>query len=250
MSDHWDFYFFVVDGKPCSTMLDMGLVTEAPVEERPWLFSVRLPLSRPRADGLTENAEAEELGKIEEVLVRTLRTRCDAQFVGRMTWNGTRDLFFYAPKQEGLGAAMGEALGPSPQRRVMSQVREDKDWQHYLEVLFPGPVEQRWMADRRVVDELKKAGDRVEHARPIDHFATFAREAHARSFAEACEALRFEVEARELDDGSAWSVRATRADAAELAHVHEVATSLLLLAEEHDGKYDGWGCPVQKQADA
>jgi regulator of RNase E activity RraB len=39
-------------------------------------------------------------------------------------------------------------------------------------------------------------------------------------------------------------------DPAELAHVHEVATSLLLLAEEHDGKYDGWGCPVKKDTDA
>jgi len=250
MSDHWDFYFFVVDEKPCSTMLDMGLVTEAPVVERPWLFSVRFPLARPRADGLTENAEAEELGKIEESLVRALRTRCDAQFVGRMTWNGTRDLFFYAPKQEGLGAALGEALGPAPSRRVMSQIREDKEWQHYLEVLYPGPVEQRWMADRRVVEELKKAGDRVEHARSIDHLATFTREVHARGFARACEALRFETEARELDDGSGWSVRATRSDAAELAHVHEIATSLFLLAEEHEGKYDGWGCAVQKQADA
>jgi regulator of RNase E activity RraB len=149
-----------------------------------------------------------------------------------------------------MGAALGEALGPSPTRRVMSQVREDKEWQHYIEVLFPGPVEQRWMADRRVVDELKKAGDRLEHARPIDHFATFTRELHARSYAAACEGLRFEVEARELDDGSGWSVRATRVDPAELAHVHEVATSLLLLAEEHDGKYDGWGCPVKKDTDA
>jgi regulator of RNase E activity RraB len=250
MSDHWDFYFFVVEDKPCSTMLDLGLVSDAPVASKPWLLSVRFPLLRPRGDGLTDNQEAEELGKIEEALVRALRTHCDAQFVGRMTWNGTRDLFFYAPRTEGMGAALGEALGPSPTRRVMSQVREDKEWQHYLEVLFPGPVEQRWMADRRVVDELKKAGDRLEHPRPIDHFATFTREVHARSYAGACQGLRFEVEARELDDGSGWSVRATRVDPAELSHVHEVATSLLLLAEEHDGKYDGWGCPVKKDTDA
>ncbi|MFO0713636.1 MAG: DUF695 domain-containing protein [Sandaracinus sp.] len=250
MSDHWDFYFFVVEDKPCSTMLDLGLVNDAPVASKPWLVSVRFPLLRPRSDGLTDNAEAEELGKIEEALVRALRSHCDAQFVGRMTWNGTRDLFFYAPRTDGMGTALGEALGPTPSRRVMSQVREDKEWRHYLDVLFPGPVEQRWMADRRVVEELKKAGDRLEQPRPIDHFATFTREVHARSYADACAALRFDVEPRELDDGSGWSVRATRVDPAELTHVHEVATSLLLLAEEHDGKYDGWGCPVKKDTDA
>jgi hypothetical protein len=62
MSDHWDFYFFIVDGKPCSTMLDLGLVNEAPLASRPWLLSIRTPLSRPRADGLTDNPEAVELG--------------------------------------------------------------------------------------------------------------------------------------------------------------------------------------------
>jgi regulator of RNase E activity RraB len=250
MSDHWDFYFFIVDGKPCSTMLDLGLVNEAPLASRPWLLSIRTPLSRPRADGLTDNPEAVELGQLEEALVRALRKRCDALFVGRMTWNGTRDLFFYAPRAEGLQAGLAEALGPRPGRRVMSQAREDPEWQHYLEVLFPGPVEQRWMADRRVVDELKKAGDRLEHPRPIDHFALFEDEAHARAFAEACGAIGFDVDARPLEDGSGWSARATRVDPAELAHVHEVATSLLLLAEEHQGRYDGWGCPVQKQPDA
>jgi hypothetical protein len=250
MSDHWDFYFFVVDDKPCSTMLDLGLVRVAPLAERPWLISVRLPLLRPRADGLSDNTEAEELAKVEEALIRTLRKHCDALFVGRMTWSGTRDLFFYAARAEGLQAGLGEALGPSPKRRVMSQVREDKEWQHYLEVLFPGPVEQRWMADRRVVEELKKAGDRVEHPRPIDHVAIFPGEAQASAYGAACRELRFEVEVRALDDGSGWSVRATRESPAELALVHEVATSLLLLAEEHEGRYDGWGCPVQKQPDA
>lgn len=250
MSDHWDYYFFLVDGKPCSTVLDLGLVNEAPIEAKPWMLSVRFPLSRPRVDGLTDNAEADELGKVEEALVRSLRTHCDAQFVGRMTWNGTRDLFFYAPRADALGVALGEALGPSPTRRVMSQVREDKEWQHYLEVLFPGPIEQRWMADRRVVDQLKKQGDRLDQPRAIDHFATFTREVHARTYAAACAGLRFEVEARELDDGSGWSVRATRVDSPELVHVHEIAASLHLLAEEHDGRYDGWGCPVKKDTDA
>lgn len=250
MSDHWDFYFYVVDDLPCSTMLDLGLVSEAPLEAKPWLVSVRTPLTRPRVDGLTDNEEAEELGKLEERLVRALRTHADGRFVGRMTWNGTRDFFFYASRAEGVTAALTEALGPSPSRRVMSQVRDDKEWQHYFEVLFPGPIEQRWMADRRVVEELKKAGDRLDQPRPIDHIATFAREASARSYAAACAALGFEVEARERDDGSDWSVHATRVEPAELLHVHETAASLHLLAEEHEGAYEGWGCAVRDGSDA
>ena len=250
MSNHWDFYFFVVDGKPCSTMLDLGLVSLAPMPTRPWLLCVRIPLAKPRSDGLTDNAEAEELSKLEEPLQRAIAVACDAQFVGRMTWNGTRDLFFYARSTEGFAQAMQSVLGAPPARRVMTQVREDKEWQHYLEVLFPGPIEQRWMADRRVVEELKKAGDRVEQPRVIDHNASFPSERQAEAFAAECRTLRFEVQVRALEDGSAWTVQASRVDVAELLHVHELVANLQTLAEECGGKYDGWGCSVVRETDA
>lgn len=250
MSSHWDFYFFVVDGKPCSTMLDLGLITLAPVASRPWLLCVRIPLLKPRSDGLTDNAEAEELGKLEETLQRAISAGCDAQFVGRMTWNGTRDLFFYARSTEGFGQAMQTGLGKQPSRRIVTQVREDHEWLHYLEVLYPGPVEQRWMADRRVVEELKKAGDRVEQPRDIDHMASFPSERQAEAFAGECRTLRFEVQVRATDDGSAWAVQANRKDVAELIHIHEIVANLETLADECGGKYEGWGCPVVRDADA
>jgi uncharacterized protein (TIGR01619 family) len=250
MSSHWDFYFFVVDGKPCSTMLDLGLVTLAPIANRPWLLCVRIPLLKPRADGLTDNTEAEELGKLEEAFQRSICVSCDAQFVGRMTWNGTRDLFFYARSTETFAQAMQSAWGTLPPRRVMTQVREDKEWLHYLEVLFPGPIEQRWMADRRVVEELKKAGDRVEQARVIDHSANFPSERQAQAFASECRTLGFEMQVRATDHGSAWSVQASRVDVAELLHVHEIVANLQTLAEECGGKYEGWGCAVVRETDA
>lgn len=250
MSDHWDFYFFVVDGKPCSTMLDLGLVNDAPITGKSWLLSVRLPLARPRPDGLTDNPEAEELAKVEEALLRSLSKRCGAQFVGRMTWNGTRDLFFYAANPEGMQEAVGEALGPKPSRRVLTLSKQDPEWQHYLEVLYPDELERLWMRDRRVVEELRRVGDRLDHPRVVDHVALFPNEAGAVAFGQACQALRFEVVSRPLDDHSGWQVEVSRTDTVELAHIHEVSSSLFLLAQEHAGTYDGWGAPVVKGTDA
>lgn len=249
MKENWDFYFIVIDGRPCSTMLDLGLAAEAPRSDRPWLVSVRLPLLRPRPDGLADDAEADELGRLEDSLVRVLRARLEAQFVGRMTWNGTRDLFFYAARHEGLDEAMLEALGVAPGRRALAQVRQDRPWQHYREVLFPGPLERRWIADRRLVDELAQAGDRLERPRPVDHFASFQREDAAQAFASACAALRFDVEVR-ANETQGWTVRASREDPVELGHIHEVVTSLFVLAEEHRGVYDRWGCALWRQLDA
>lgn len=252
MSDRWDFYFFVVDGMPCSTMLDLGVSEHAPMEDKPWLLLVRFTLQEPRVDGLTSDAEAARLAKHEDALVRTLAERCEGQFVGRMTWNGTRDLFFYASQAEpfplALREALGESMGSEPAGRVMSQVRKDPLWKHYLEVLFPGPLELRWMADRKLVDGLRDRGDRLEHPRPVRHAARFRTDGHARAFARAARDVGFEAEIDE-EDGThiAWL---TRTDAPLLVHIHEVTSSLLVLAEEHGGSYDGWECAPHAGPDA
>ncbi len=252
MSDRWDFYFFVVDELPCSTMLDLGVSEQAPIREKPWLVSIRFELQAPRADGLTTDGEASELATHEGELVRALGARCEGQFVGRMTWNGARTLFFYAASperlEEALVAALGAKFGSEPTRRVTTQVRADPAWRHYLEVLFPGPLELRWIADRHLVDELRDAGDRLDHARSVTHTARFTTDGHARAFARACRDAGFDVEHDE-EDGS-FVARASRRDLATLVHIHEITSSLLVLAEEHQGVYDGWGCAVERGPDA
>lgn len=251
MADHWDFYFFVVDGRPCSTMLDLALVSSAPLAARPWLLSIRLPLAEPRTDGLSANTEAEVLGKIEDALVRSLEARCGALFVGRMTYRGVRDLFFYARKADGLDEAMAEVLAGFPKRRALSRKQHDPGWRHYLDVLYPGPLEWQWIKDRRVVDTLKEQGDRSDVLRPIDHHAFFDDEAAATAWAASVRTMGFEVEVRRREDQpTEWTAHAVREDPAVLAHVHDIASRLYGLAEEHGGRYDGWGCSVVRPHDA
>jgi uncharacterized protein (TIGR01619 family) len=246
----WDFYFFVADGRPCSTMLDLSHLERAPDAERPWLVSVRVPLRAPRPDGLATNAEATELGQIEDALVRSLEAHCSAIFVGRMTWNGVRDLFFYCKRTEPLEQALGAALEGAQPRRLLTRKQSDAEWKHYLDVLYPGPLELRWMKDRRVVEALAEAGDKSDIARPIDHHARFTVRASAEAWARAVRQMGFDV-AIERDEGTseAWSAHAVREDPSELAHVHDIAERLLGLAEENDGTYDGWGCAVVRGHD-
>jgi regulator of RNase E activity RraB len=248
---HWDFYFFVVDGRPCSTMLDLSLVRIAPDATRPWLISVRVPLESPRPDGLTTNAEAAALGKLEDALVRALDAHCGALFVGRMTWNGVRDLFFYAENETGLEFALGDAMqGLSTPRRVMSRKQKDPEWRHYLDVLYPGPLEWQWMQDRRVVEKLAESGDKGAIARPIDHHARFEQRDAAEAWARAVREMGFEVAIERREGGAeAWNAHAVREDPAELAHVHDIAVRLFGLAEENGGHYDGWGCSVVRGHD-
>jgi regulator of RNase E activity RraB len=247
---HWDFYFFVADGRPCSTMLDLSLVSGAPDAERPWLVSIRIPLRDPRPDGLASNAEATSLGSLEDGLVRSIDASCGGVFVGRMTWNGVRDLFFYVKRTETLEQALGAGLTGTEPRRVMTRKQKDAEWRHYLDVLYPGPLEWQWIKDRRLVESLAESGDKSDIARPIDHHARFADRSEAEAWAIAVRQMGFEV-AIERVEGSeeAWSAHAVREDPSELAHVHDIVERLYGLAEEHGGTYDGWGCSVVRGHD-
>lgn len=248
---HWDFYFFVVDGRPCSTMLDLALISAAPDPERPWLLSVRMPLKEPRPDGLATNAEATVLGGIEDGLVRSLGAHCGAVFVGRMTWNGVRDLFFYAKRTETLEQALGAGLAGTEPRRVMTRKQKDAEWRHYLDVLYPGPLEWQWIKDRRLVESLTESGDKSEIARPIDHHARFAARESAEAWAEAVRQMGFDVAVERLEGGDdAWRAHAVRDDRSDLSTVHDIVERLYGLAEENGGTYDGWGCAVVRGHDA
>ena len=250
MSERWDFYWFVVEDKPCSTMLDLGIADAVPVAERPWLISIRMPLERPRKDGLCDNDEAKSLGELEDALALELARACDAWFVGRMTWNGTRDLFYYARSPDGLEPALSAAFKGRAPRRLMTRTKQDPEWRHYLDVLYPGPLEWQWMKDRHTVEKLRERGDRAEVPRPIDHFAYFETQPAASAFADACRTMGFETSVRPADAGRGFQVHATREDPAELAHVNDISCRFLGLAEEHGGSYDGWGCTAVKDSDA
>ncbi|MFO0683994.1 MAG: DUF695 domain-containing protein [Sandaracinus sp.] len=246
----WDFYFFVVDGRPCSTMLDLSLIAKAPDATRPWLLSVRLPLREPRPDGLTTNAEASELGKLEDSLVRALDAHCGGVFVGRMTWNGVRDLFFYLQRTETLEQALAAGLSGGTPRRLMTRKQRDPEWRHYLDVLYPGPLEWRWIEDRRLVETLAAAGDKSDIARPIEHLASFASREAAEAWALSVKQMGFEVEIERTDGDGRWSAHAVREDRSELAHVHDIVERLYGLAEEQEGTYQGWECAVVRGHDA
>lgn len=244
--ENWDFYFFVIDGKPCSVVVDLAH-DRGPVETHTKLVSVRLPLEDARDDGLTKNAEAAVLGELEERLVGAFGA--EAIFVGRTTWNAQRDLFFYARDGFEVAKSLDGALRGTPPRRLMWRESADPTWQHYREVLSPDRDERRWMSDRRVVTALDEAGDDLESTRPIDHHFV-ARDRDALAALETELASRgFEVALHEdEDEPGRFALRATRVDSAKLTQIHRVTLELEALAEKRRVTYDGWGCPVVPRA--
>jgi len=255
MSNEWDFYFCRIDDRPASIMLDLGLAAAVPDPERPWLLSLRLPLQRPRPeDGLSSSEEAPALAAVEDLLDAELAAACGALRAGRLTWNGLRELFYYA-RAEGqaraedcLDRALAAVARAHPDREVLSRTDHDPEWTHYREFLYPSPGQLQWIRDRRVVDQLRAHGDHLEIPRPVDHYLHFPDAPSRDAFLQSATAAGFRSEPTPDESTSTlpYGAHLVRTDPVDLPHIHDVVLDLIALAEPHAGDYDGWGAPIQR----
>lgn len=248
MSNQWDFYFCRIDDRPASIALDLGIAAAVPDGDRPWLISVRLPMQRPRAeDGLSSSEESPILNALEDRLNVVLAEAAGAEPIGRLTWNGLRELFYQGRTDAGVDDALNAFAHAHPDREVLWQTQSDPDWSHYREFLYPSPGQMRWIEDRHVVDELRKRGDQLDVPRPVDHYVYFDNAGARDRFLAAASGQGFRGEQTKAKKGERrHGAHLVRADPVELHHIHEVALDLAELAETHGGEYDGWGCPVMR----
>src|ERR1700716_4144600 len=115
MSDDWNFYLSNVNKELASVFLDLGLRKLVPDKSKPNLLWVWVDLRWPREDGLSASMEFDSLKAIEEKLTATMTTRFDAVLCGRITTDGRREFYYYAPRLERLEVAVED---------VMSQFRD------------------------------------------------------------------------------------------------------------------------------
>lgn len=122
----------------------------------------------------------------------------------------------------------------------------DLDWDYYLSFFIPDDERWMWIQNRGVVQQLDEAGDDHSVVRPVDHRATFQSVADRDAFMVQAEAAGFVAAAIDEDDEPRATV--VRNDAVVLEHIHEVVMQLAELAQDLDGEYEGWACPVERPA--
>lgn len=241
--ENFAFYLTNLDGHPASFVVDLNA---EPQESHPLRLQLRVPLLKPRPDGLRDQAELEPMGALEDRLVEALRG-VDAIYVGRLVSRGATEFFFYvptsaSPKLDDLKGLLGE-LTPYT---VEYLAAEDPDWGAFTELLYPDPYSLQAIANRSLLEQLQQAGDAMTVARPIDHFAIFESAAAADEAAKRLQAAGFTTDpSSAIDDGSVglqFHRDDSLADGQADAFVAEVLDVVLPL----EGSYDGWGCPVVK----
>jgi uncharacterized protein (TIGR01619 family) len=243
MSEDWDFYFLKVNDELSSIFVDLGVVNKAPLIELPFLATLRIRMRDPRADGLSSGEEFESLIAIENAILRTLERDSKTIYVGRRRSSGFREFYFYTNERESWRTMATEFMDSFPEYPFDCDVREEQNWNTYLEFLFPGAEDLQRIRNRQVCQALKKQGDDLSMARSIDHWAYFPDGATRSGFTNRIHGLGFErSDCYESEDSDpSYGVEFSRVDTPGFDGMDGVTLNLRRLAKEFGGTYDGWG---------
>ncbi|MBN2412499.1 DUF695 domain-containing protein [candidate division KSB1 bacterium] len=252
MSDisKWDFYQFEAEGKPVSVMLDMALINLAPLPDRPILVWFRLKLQQTGEDGLAVREEVERLYELETDIEQELTGPFAAVFAGKITTGGFRDLYFYAEHEYGVTEVLEKLKSSYPEYQLSGGVKKDTDWAVYREIIYPSRPELYTIMNRRILNQLKKHGDKHTKPRKVDHWIGFETEADRKNFIAKVIEKGFIIESKETmpdNKPNPLKVRISRIDNVNEVYINRLVLNLMELAEENNGEYDGWETMVMKE---
>lgn len=249
MKDEWDFYFCKVNDVVASISVDLGLRSNSkPLLTRKMLIWVWVKMKFPRGDGLSDSVEFDTLSAIEESIVSVLQRKCDAIQVGRITTDGRKEFYFYAPSANNLEELVKGAMKKQPRYQILSGYKEDDNWTQYYELLYPTENQLQWISDRKTVDQLKARGDRLEIPRKVSYWIYFksidARDEY--KFWVVKEGFKIEHETfiNEKGQDCPFCLQISRMDTTELHNINPISIKLKDLAKQFNGDYDGWESPI------
>lgn len=248
--EDWDFYFSNVDDIIGSFYVDLGLAKVAPLFDKPNLVWISVNMNNPREDGLSSNEEFDTLSAIEDRLQEFINSKHNSIYAGRLTTDGRRDFYFYMGDTTLYDKTISESMVAFPTYTFDFGIKEDRQWEQYLNFIYPNPRQFQSIQNRRVVDNLEKNGDPLTKARQVDHWIYFKTHSDRTDFLKKIEHLKFDIvsgdEKTSFGDFP-YKLHISRVDNVDLDSVDDYVLDLWEFANECNGDYDGWETSVEKE---
>lgn len=252
MSKGWGFYisYFEAD-KPAAILVDLDAHQRLTAFSSHFLTFVRFKLDHPNEFGQQEQEEEPLLEEFEESLdvvcppIAHLICYC-----GRITFNGYRSFFFYTETPEATGQLRHALSHIKTAYDLEISTSEDPHFAFYHDVLHPDEDEMHSISNQRVLQALVENGDSLTQPRNIDHWIYFTNEESREAFASRVTSLGFTIQdATENSDESGAETLCliiSKVGMVDLHSINEAVLELFYLAQECNGKYDGWETVVVK----
>lgn len=248
--EDWNFYFSNVDDILGSFYADLGIAKIAPLTDKPNLVWISVTMNNPREDGLSSNEEFDTLLAIEDRLQEFINSKHNSIYAGRLTTDGRRDFYFYMGDRTLYDKTISESMVAFPTYTFDFGIKEDSQWEQYLNFIYPNPRQFQSIQNRRVVDNLEKNGDPLTKARQVDHWIYFKTDGDRTDFLNKIEPLKFDIvsgnEKTSFGDFP-YKLHISRVDNVDLDSVDDYVLDLWEFANECNGDYDGWETSVEKE---
>lgn len=247
--EEWDFYFSNVDDKLSSLFVDLGLHKVAPIKDKPNVVWISIKMENPRKDGLSSSEESNLLAEIEDNLVDKIHSKFKSVYVGRLTSDGHRDLYFYFGDTTLYDKAISDVMVAYPKYHFDHGSKTDKDWGGYFDFLYPSPQQFQSIQNRRVIDQLEKGGDKLTKPREVDHWIFFKSDNERANFLTKIKTEGFTIVDKDYDKklgALPYRLHIKRVDKVDWNSVDDYVIHLWKIATECNGDYDGWETSVEK----
>lgn len=248
--ENWDVYLADYDGKPGSTVVDMGLLSIAPNKIFKYLVVTGVKTDKCLESGFPEDAEFKILYKISDSVKTILTSVSAGRMAGTFTNRCERLDYYYVADTASIRTALIKMYSTSyPEYSYSVSVKEDKEWKGYLTFLYPNEETQELMSNQDVLDGLIESGDNLTKARNVDHWIYFKTKSDREKFQERIKAMSFSTETgkSKANDGLKFKLILSRVDKVDLNSITELTSKLRKLAAEFNGDYDGWETSVEKE---
>ena len=242
MQEVWEAYMKPMDGRPASVAFNAEVAQMLPDNEFAVVGYVKVRLGTPTPEGFVSEAEADEIGFIEDRLeMEALRYRI-GKYVGRVVTGGEAHFIFYLKYDFEWPGVVAAAMGHFPEYAYESGSRADAQWEVYRKLLFPTAREWQMIHNHHACDRLRAAGDNLRLPRAIEHRVYFETEKARSQFAEAItkEGFKVQKEVPPSEKTPLYGLHFYRTDTPYYYDIDALTHALIALGARFDGEYDGW----------
>jgi len=246
MTEHWVSYFCNVNGKVASIFLDIDLRNIAPDTGRPWLLWLWIYFKQPRPDGLSSSEEFPALCAIEDKVNNAIGPNCRALRAGRITTDGRREFYYYAPNSSRFDATVADLMKSVPGYEFDHGIQHDPAWNQYLNVLFPSDDDLQKILNREVLDVMENKGDQPEIPREVLHWAYFPTEINRADFEAAVQTKGYRINSKshQPEGENPYGLCLGKVQQCTSDAIDVSVLELRKLSQLFKGEYDGWESQV------
>lgn len=243
--DSWEVYTYPFgEGLRAFVRFDLDVATSdlPPGYDDARSVLVRIDPAHCQANGLPTQQATAELKGVEDALVGLLmREGIDCKLVGVMTYAAMRDFVFQIADPTAFDANIDRYVEEYPGSYELEK-RQLDGWRFFNDKVRPGAIHWEWIHNRRVVDQLVRAGTDMNAPHVLEHVfvGPDAALVHIR---DQLATDHFKV----VSHGREGLVM-KKAAVLDLDAVTGLTHSLREFAQKAGAKYDGWGAAVVKRS--